>query len=142
MTTTWDTRFLGLAEYISSFSKDPSTQTGAVITDGTSIISQGYNGFPHGIADDERLNDRAIKYKMIIHSECNAILYAARPLHGMTIYSWPFAPCSACAAMIIQVGIDRVVAPELPERLRERWGADTDFAYDMFAEADVELVLV
>ncbi|MCG8123835.1 MAG: cell division protein DedD, partial [Candidatus Thiodiazotropha taylori] len=31
--TKWDTRFLGLAAYISAWSKDPSSQVGAVITD-------------------------------------------------------------------------------------------------------------
>lgn len=142
MNELWDTRFLGLAKYISTFSKDPSTKTGAVITEGSTIISQGYNGFPRGIADDERLIDRALKLKMIIHSECNAILYAARPLHGLTIYSYPFAPCSSCAAMIIQVGITRCIAPELPDNLKERWGADLELSALMFEEAGVELTIL
>jgi len=42
----WALRFLGLASYISKWSKDPSTKVGAVIAQGNRIVSLGYNGFP------------------------------------------------------------------------------------------------
>ena len=51
----WDMRFLALAEHISEWSKDPSTQVGAVITHSRSkrVISLGFNGFPAGVEDTE-----------------------------------------------------------------------------------------
>jgi deoxycytidylate deaminase len=45
----WDLRFLELAKLVASWSKDPSTQTGAVFVGrDNGIISVGYNGFPQG----------------------------------------------------------------------------------------------
>ena len=37
---------------------------------------------------------------MMIHAEVNAILFAAQPLHGCSIYVWPMAPCARCAGLI------------------------------------------
>ena len=49
----WQERYLDLAEEISKWSKDPSTQCGAVaVGDKGQILSQGYNGFPRGINDN------------------------------------------------------------------------------------------
>ena len=111
--TDWNQRFLSLAEHISTWSKDPSTQVGAVIVDDQRrIISTGYNGFPRGVNDfPERYNNRDIKYEMIVHGEINAILFANQSIHGCTLYTWPFMPCSRCAAIVIQSGIRTVVAP-------------------------------
>ena len=63
----WDYRFLDLAEFISSWSKDPSTKVGAVIVDKNNrIVSVGYNGFPKHIEDNDRLKERDIKYNIIL----------------------------------------------------------------------------
>jgi len=74
----WDSRFLSMAEHIASYSKDPSTQTGAVITrHDKTIAATGYNGFPAKLSDDEKLYaDREVKYERIIHCEMNAVLQA------------------------------------------------------------------
>ena len=102
----WDMRFLDMAKLISSWSKDPSTQVGSVIVDSNNrVVSVGYNGFPQGISDDSRLDNRETKYKMILHAERNALLFAQRPLEGCTIYTYPFMPCPSCASMIIQSGL-------------------------------------
>lgn len=140
----WDTWFVNLARYISTASKDPSTQTGAVIVDNTRrIISTGYNGFPVGVDDHpERYANRELKYKMIVHCERNALLFAREALHGCTLYTWPFMSCSVCAAMVIQSGIKRCVAPEIPEHLRERWAEDMTLSSQMFAEAGVEVKIM
>ena len=63
----WDKRFLGMAQLVSIWSKDPSTKVGAVITDGTKkIISLGYNGLPQWVDDNEEiLSNREEKYKYI-----------------------------------------------------------------------------
>ena len=75
----WDTRFLGLAAHISAWSKDPSSQVGAVISDGNRIVSLGYNGFAAGVEDRrERLDDRDCKLNLTIHAEENAMIFAKR----------------------------------------------------------------
>jgi len=137
----WDRRFMGLAEHIAQWSKDPSTKCGAVITFGKKIVSLGFNGFPTGVHDSiERLEDRDTKYKMVLHAEDNALLYARRDLTGCTIYTWPFPPCSNCAAKIIQSRIIRVVAPAPSAELMERWGHSLSLAYDMYQEAGIEYI--
>ena len=138
----WDYRFLGLAKYISQWSKDPSTQTGAVIVDHNQrVVSIGYNGFPRGIKDDERLEDREAKYRIIVHCERNALLFANRSLENCALYTYPMMSCSVCAAMVIQSGIIRCVAPEANEEKLERWGDDFIIAKDLFREAGVQLDL-
>lgn len=135
----WDTRFLSLAEYISKWSLDPSTKVGAVIVQDRKIISLGYNGLPMGVEDTpERLNNRDLKYKLIVHAERNAILFAGRPLHGCTLYTWPFMPCAACASMVIQTGIKRVVSIASDN---VRWKEDFDLSSELFDEAGVQLDL-
>jgi dCMP deaminase len=136
----WDKWFLGLATYISTASKDPSTQVGAVITDDKNrIVSMGYNGLPRGIEDSvERLDNRELKYKMIIHAERNALLFAGRPLNGCTIYTHPFAPCTVCAGLIIQAGISRVVSFKNDN---PRWLEDINISATLFKEAGVDFVL-
>src|SRR6516162_125300 len=137
----WDKRFLELAKHIASWSKDPSTKTGAVIVDDKGrIVSVGYNGLAQGVEDlPERLNDRELKYKMFVHCERNAIIFAKQPLDGCTLYTWPFMSCGACAAMVIQTGIKRIVAPysEAP-----RWKDEFDLAQIQFKEAGVEVSLI
>src|ERR1700688_3284018 len=137
----WDRRFVELAKQIASWSKDPSTQAGAVIVDPRGrIVSVGYNGMAQGVEDlTERLENRDLKYKMFVHCERTAMLFAERSLEGCTLYTWPFMSCAACAAMVIQVGIKRAVAPysENP-----RWAEDFELAKIQFQEAGVELCLL
>lgn len=136
----WDRWFLGLAEYISTASKDPSTQVGAVIKDEKNrIVSMGYNGLPRGVKDTlERLHNRELKYKVIVHAERNALLFAEQALDGCTIYTHPFAPCTVCAGLIIQSGITRVVSWENDN---PRWIEDIKLSAELFKEAGVEFVL-
>ena len=134
----WDLRFLDLAAEISSWSKDPSTQIGAVIADGNVLVSVGYNGLPRGMKDDERLEDREWKYKTIIHGEINAIHHANRPLKGCTLYNVPFMPCSVCASQIIQVGISRVVTRHSSN---PRWQENFVISKQNFSECGVDITL-
>lgn len=133
----WDNRFLKLAQHIAQWSKDPSTKVGAVIVrPNRTIASVGYNGFPRGVNDDERLNDRPYKYAMTVHAEANAILSANERLDGCTLYVTPLSPCSSCASIIIQSGIKRVVAymPHQPEH----WADSFAIARTMLDEAGIE----
>ena len=136
----WDKNFLELAKTVSTFSKDPSTQVGAVIVDDDNrVISIGYNGFPKGVKDDHRLSNRELKYEMIVHAEANALLFANAPVKGCTIYTWPFQPCSRCASLIIQSGIRRVVSitDGVPQLVR--WSSNFQLAHDMMREARIEM---
>ena len=109
----WDLRFLDLSKHISSWSKDPSTKVGAVITKDNKILSVGYNGLPQNVDDDINiLNNREEKYKYVIHAEMNAILTCSTSIKDATIYTYPFLPCTNCASMIVQSGIKRVVSLE------------------------------
>lgn len=103
----------------------------------------GYNGFPRGVEDDpERYADRKTKYAFVCHAEANAIVTAHEPLHGYAVYTWPFPPCNDCAKLIIQAGIDKVVAPRPTAELAERWKESLGAAETMFEEAGVDVVFV
>ena len=135
----WDLHWLVMAELVASRSKDPSTKTGAVIVSPQNIrVSDGYNGFPQRIKDDDRLNDRQLKYRMIVHCEMNAVLFARQDLSGHTLYTWPFSSCDRCAVHMIQAGISRVVAPVNKE---PRWEEALNFAINLFHEAGMEVTL-
>lgn len=137
--TNWDHRFLDLAKLVASWSKDPSTQVGAVIVDNQNIIvSVGFNGFPKGIKDNDRLNHRDSKYQIIVHAENNALMFAKRPLDNCTIYTYPFMPCPRCAGMIIQSGIKRVVSYKNTTD-RMRWELDFSISRELFNEANIQL---
>ena len=137
----WDKRFLDLAEFVAQWSKDPSTKTGAVIVDPQNrVVSIGYNGLPKNVKDlPERLENREIKYKMMVHCERNALLFARGTVDGCRLYTWPFMSCAPCAAMVIQAGIVEVVAPFSDN---PRWAEDFGLARTMFEEAGVKVTLL
>lgn len=136
----WDRRFLELARVVSTWSKDPSTQTGSVIVgERRRVLGLGYNGFPRGLEDSiERLENRELKYSLIAHAERNALDNTEIPVLGATIYC-TLSPCHECAKSIIQRGIKRVVA--VAER-PDRWIDSLEGAAQMFKEAGVTLDLV
>jgi dCMP deaminase len=137
----WDNLFLTLASHIAPASKDPSTKVGALIVrPDRTVAAMGYNGFPRMIEDTaERLNDRELKYALVVHAEMNAILTAREPLHGYTLYTWPFLTCASCAKHVIQAGIKRVVAPYVEN---ERWAASFKASQDLYDEAGVQWALL
>jgi dCMP deaminase len=137
--TKWDTRFLGLAAYISAWSKDPSSQVGAVITDGNRIVSLGYNGFAAGVEDkQERLEDRDCKLNLTIHAEENAMIFAKRDLSDCTVYV-THPPCPRCASKLIQEEVRRIVYIEPSEDFLSRWADDIRLSAEMYREAGVEV---
>ena len=134
----WNKRFLGLATYVASWSKDPSTKVGAVIADENKrIVSLGFNGFARNVKDDDRLNDRNIKYAMVLHAEENAILFAKRDLSGCNLYVSGLPPCSHCASLIVQCGIKHVYAWK--QEIPERWQESVALTEKIFEEAGVTL---
>jgi dCMP deaminase len=136
--TDWNRRFMDLAQHVSDWSKDPSTQAAAVIVDpDRRVVSFGYNGLPRKVQDlPERYDNRELKYKIILHAERNALLFARELLKGYTIYTYPMMPCATCASMIIQAGISTVIAPY---GNNPRWQADFELSRQLFGEAGVDL---
>ncbi len=140
----WDKRYLALAKEVSTWSKDPSTQVGAVtVGQKKEVLSQGFNGFPRGIEDsDERYSDRPTKYKFVVHAEMNAIYnatYSGVSLDGATLYVYGLPICSECAKGIIQVGIKKVVVEKAKEL--DNWNESVELSKKMFDEAGVALVI-
>lgn len=110
---TWDYRFLTLACEVARWSKDPDAKVGAlVVSKDKRSVGWGFNGFPRGMLDDERLHDKATKNKLMVHAELNAILNAPSSLMGWTMYVTRH-PCRNCALAIVQSGISRVVYPQI-----------------------------
>ena len=140
--TNWDQRFLNLAKHISEWSKDPSTKVGCVVVGpDREIRSTGFNGLPRGIEDnDERLNNREIKYPLICHAEENAIMHAARigiSLKDCTAYvTWP--PCTRCARSLVQAGVSTIIYPKNIE-IPDRWMDDFNLSLNMLKEAKINI---
>ncbi|PMH44511.1 cell division protein DedD [Vibrio sp. 10N.286.49.B3] len=138
MMTKWSKRFFQMAELVASWSKDPSTQVGAVITKKNRIVSVGFNGYPHGVSDSVATDSRDMKLLKTLHAEENAILFAKRDLDECDIWVTHF-PCPNCAAKIIQTGIKSVHCPEQSEDFLSRWGDKIKVSQDMFEQSGVTI---
>lgn len=119
----WDAHFMRKALECASMSKDPSTKVGAVLVKDRHAFSDGFNGFPVGVADNERLFDREQKLEFVVHAEMNAILFAAKrgiATCGSTLYvaardatggaAWGGPPCVRCTVECIQAGVTEFVS--------------------------------
>ena len=142
--TNWHLRYLDLARHLATWSKDPSSQLGAVVIgDKGQILSQGYNGFPRGIEDDERLHDREQKYPRVVHAEMNCIYNACLngvSLDGGYMYVHGLPVCHNCVPGIIQVGIKRVCMAwptDQPDKA-QKWLESWELSKEMLTEAEVE----
>lgn len=144
MNEKWNNRFIELAEYISQWSKDPSTKVGAVLVNPVkkTIIGMGYNGFPRGVEDtEERLTNRTLKYPIIIHAEENALLNAvSNPENSYCFVT--HHPCTNCAGKLIQSGIKRVYTRKPQENMLERWKPQFDLSASILKEANVDLLFI
>jgi dCMP deaminase len=110
----WDAYFLEMAEVVGKRSPDKKRQVGCVIVDEhRRVVATGYNGTPASY-DDSQIDwwDRALKERIIIHAEANALIYADGPrLRGGTLYC-SYSPCINCAKLIAGAGISKVVFRE------------------------------
>lgn len=132
---------IGMARHVALLSKDPSTKVGAVIFDPKRrIVSAGYNGFARGVPDDPKLLlDRDTKYKLILHAEKNAIMFATAPLDGCTlVVTHPC--CAQCAGLLVQAGIKHVIWPKPDAAFLARWTDDLKLTHMQFTHAGVEVV--
>ena len=139
LSSKWDKRFMQMAKFVSTWSKDPSTQVGSIAVRNRTVIAQGYNGFPRGINDTTtRLDNRTEKYKFMVHAEMNVIYNAAEngvSLKDSTVYVYGLPVCSECAKGLIQAGIKRIVTPY--QTVPENWQVSTTASQSMFGEVGI-----
>jgi dCMP deaminase len=107
-------------------------KVGAIIVKDKRIISTGYNGAPKGISHcleigcmrDSLGVPSGERHELCrgAHAEQNAIIQAAGSgsnIEGATMYCTD-SPCSTCAKMIINAGIERLVlGKRYPDKLAE-----------------------
>jgi dCMP deaminase len=119
----WDQYFMNIAELVGSRATCGRGRSGSVIARDRRILVTGYVGSPAGlphcdeaghemskvIHDDGTESEHCIR---TIHAEQNAIAQAAQigvSIQGATLYCH-MTPCYTCAKIIINSGIQRVVA--------------------------------
>lgn len=142
----WHLRHYMLAMHVSTWSKDPLTQVGAVVVGADRRdLTVGYNGFPPGVADlPERYADRQTKYLFAQHAERNALDNARFDCRGGTLATTMF-PCVECAKSIISKGIKCLVSDAPPEPLpngEKSWRDTVPAAIVMLNEAHVKIVII
>jgi len=132
----WNLRFFRMALEVATWSKDPNKQVGAVCvsSDKRSIVT-GYNGFPIGIEDDEdTLNNKELKNKLMVHAEANCIVNSNVLLRNWTMHVTK-APCLECAKLLINARIKRVVCPSPGGS----WEDEQLFAISLLKKAKIEV---
>lgn len=119
---TWDELWMRMVYQLSFKSKDPSSKIAAILVgDDNQPIKVGYNGFPPHVKDDPtRLENREVKYSLVVHAEENALLAAARKgvaVQNSILYTQA-TPCTNCSKSIITAGIKTVV---VHKQFEEHW---------------------
>lgn len=109
-----DETLMEVAHVFAKRSTCSRAQVGAVIAVDGRILSTGYNGAPAGLPHCDHSFDPADASgcTTAVHAEANAIGFAAKygmRTEGATLYT-SLTPCLACAQLIINSGIVRVVA--------------------------------
>lgn len=119
----WDEYFMELVSVVGHRATCDRGRSGCVIVKDKRILTTGYVGSPMGVKHCDEVGHEM--HKVIhedgsetmhcirtIHAEQNALIQAARtgvPLQGSTLYC-TMTPCYTCAKLIINAGIERVVA--------------------------------
>ena len=121
---TWDEYFLRITEEAAKRSTCLRRQVGAILVREKRILTTGYNGAPRGLPHCSEVGclrekegvPSGERHELCrgLHAEMNALLQAA--VHGIrieraTLYSTTY-PCSLCAKMLINCGVERVVCTE------------------------------
>lgn len=111
-----DQTFMALANVFSLRASCTRAKVGAVIVKGGHVLAHGYNGAPSGLPHCDQVPHQCSPSRTqgctrAIHAEANAITYAAKVgvmVAGAVMFC-THEPCLACAGLIIQSGIKRVV---------------------------------
>lgn len=142
---TWDEYFMDVAKVVGTRGTCDRGRNGCVIVKDKRILTTGYAGAPKGLPHcddvghimhtvknpDGTESDHCIR---TTHAEQNAIVQAALhgiSLEGATMYV-KFGPCFACAKMIVNSGIKKIVCEKRYQRSK-----DTE---ELLKQAGIELV--
>ncbi len=122
MRPSWDEYFSRIAVEVSRRSTCIRRHVGAILMHDKRILATGYNGAPRGTIHcsesgclrEEHRVPSGERHELCrgLHAEMNALIQAAN--HGIrvqdaTLYTTTF-PCSLCVKMLINGGIQRIVA--------------------------------
>jgi dCMP deaminase len=137
----WDLRYLELAKTIAGWSKDPSSQIGAIAVGSKGqVLAQGYNGFPRGMVDSpQHYKNKTVKYARIVHAEMNMIFNASFNggcLNGSSVYVSGLPTCSDCAKGLIQVGVKELIMPQ--QKIEDRWYDSWQRSKEYYKEAGLK----
>jgi dCMP deaminase len=139
----WETYFMDITMLVAKRSTCQRRAVGAVIVKDKRLLATGYNGAPShlkhcldiGCLREELKVPSGEKHELCrgIHAEQNAIVQAA--FHGVSIKGATLfctnLPCSICAKMIINTGIDKIYFNE---------GYADAMSKEMLKEAGIELL--
>ncbi len=139
----WETYFMDIAMLVAKRSTCKRRAVGAVLVKDKRLLATGYNGAPShlkhcldiGCLREELKVPSGEKHELCrgIHAEQNAIVQAA--FHGVSIKGATLfctnLPCSICAKMIINAGIDKIYFNE---------GYADSMSKEMLKEAGIEIL--
>jgi len=139
----WDTYFMEISCLVAKRSTCMRRKVGAIVVKDRRILATGYNGAPSNVRHCSEVGclreqlgvPSGERHELCrgIHAEQNAIIQAA--YHGVSINKATLfctnLPCSICAKMIINAGIERIVYQS---------GYADPLSAEMLTEADVELI--
>lgn len=143
----WDEYFMGIVKQVAMRATCDRGKSGCIIVRDKQILTTGYVGSPKGVGHCDELGHQ---FQLVTHedghtsqhcirtthAEQNAICQAAKlgiALNEATLYC-KMTPCYACAKMIINVGIKRVVC--------ENDYHSADLSKEVFAQAGVKLEII
>lgn len=140
----WDEYFLDIMKTVAKRATCDRGRSGCVIVREKRLLTTGYVGAPEGLPHCDEVGhlfktvyDRHGNKKehciRTTHAEQNAFIQAARygvPIEGATIYV-SMTPCIDCTKMIINAGIERIVA-------EKRYHAD-DLSLEMLTLAGIRV---
>lgn len=143
----WDEYFIELSRAVGSRGTCDRARSGCVFVRDRQILTTGYvgspKGFPHcdevghffkkTIHEDGSISNHCVR---TIHAEQNAICQAAKlgiSLDKSTVYV-KMEPCSVCAKMLVNVGVERVVC--------DYHYHAADETRDIFKKAKIKLLVV
>lgn len=151
----WDEYFMEIARVVGRRATCDRGKTGCVVVKDNQILVTGYAGAPRGLPhcdevghqmkivrhEDGRESQHCLR---TAHAEQNALMQAARigvSVKDAALYCG-MTPCSACAKMLINAGLKRIVcaqryhAGEESEKLFRYVGIELKFFNDMVVQYD------
>jgi dCMP deaminase len=150
----WDAYFMQIAHLVATRATCPRRSVGALIVRDKRIVATGYNGAPRGLAhcpsggpdhDWPQGCMRAGHCIRSLHAEQNALLQAAMigvSCDGATMYV-TCQPCNACAKMIINAGIVRVIYEgDYPDEFSKELFRESGLEVYRFRESGLEALVL